>query len=98
MVRIALWIATLPSACRAREIGVTFCCEMMRDQVQTECDRHSDPCECPDNMIHHNSDPSDERYGLFIHDGGSSYITIRYWPWCGTGLPDGVDDENEQAE
>ncbi|WP_420329473.1 DUF6980 family protein [Salinispora pacifica] len=60
---------------------------MMRGQVQTECDRHSDPCECPDNLIYHDSDPSDERYGLFIHDGGSSYITIRYWP--GSAAPIG---------
>ncbi|WP_397540892.1 hypothetical protein [Salinispora vitiensis] len=30
--------------------------------------------------MYHDSDPSDDRYGLFSHDGGSSYITIRYAP------------------
>ncbi|SCF13553.1 hypothetical protein GA0070607_5965 [Micromonospora coriariae] len=74
-----------------------FCCEMMRDKVETECDQHPNPFECPDNLIYHQPEPSDERYGLIIHDGGSSYIAIRYCPWCGSALP-GMDDEDEPTE
>ncbi|MEV0811342.1 hypothetical protein [Micromonospora sp. NPDC050200] len=75
---------------------MTFCCEMMRDKVETECDQHPDPFDCPDNLIYYDSDPSDERYGLIIHDGGSSYIAIRYCPWCGASLPGGTDDDDEE--
>ncbi|WP_422739699.1 DUF6980 family protein [Micromonospora sp. WMMD729] len=77
---------------------MTFCCEMMRNQAETECAEHSDPFACPDNLIHHDPDPSDERYGLIIHDGGTSYIAIRYCPWCGTALPGYPDDTDDQTE
>jgi len=29
---------------------------------------------------------SQKSYGLPIHDGGSSFIRIKYCPWCGTKL------------
>ena len=28
-----------------------------------------------------------DEYGIVVHDGGSSYITIQYCPWCGKKLP-----------
>lgn len=74
---------------------MTFCCGMMRDNIETECDQHPDPFDCPDSLIHYDPEPSDERYGLIIHDGGSSYIAIRYCPWCGASLPGGTDDDDE---
>ncbi|GAB3953869.1 DUF6980 family protein [Micromonospora vulcania] len=74
---------------------MTFCCEMMRDKVEAKCDQHADSFDCPDCLIYHDPDPRDERYVLIIHDGGSSYIAIRYCPWCGTSLPGDVDDEDD---
>lgn len=51
-----------------------------------------------------------DEYGLIIHDGGSSSITINFCPWCGTRLPEskyqrwcdelaglGFDEPSEQA-
>lgn len=32
-------------------------------------------------------------YGLKILDGGSSYITIQFCPWCGEKLPESKRDQ-----
>jgi hypothetical protein len=69
--------------------AVTFCCEMMKDNAEKRCDEHPDPFDCPDNLIF--CSPRDDRYGLIIHDGGSSYIAIKYCPWCGATLPSDDD-------
>ena len=29
----------------------------------------------------------DFMYGLIIHDGGTSAVTIQFCPWCGSKLP-----------
>jgi hypothetical protein len=58
----------------------------MRDQVNWKCPDHVDPYECPDALIAY-SVRFDE-YGLIIHDGGSSQISIQYCPWCGARLPE----------
>jgi hypothetical protein len=63
---------------------------MMMRHAETRCDQHPDPFDCADNLIFHA--PDDERYGLIIHDGGTSYITIKYCPWCGASLPTDDDD------
>lgn len=47
----------------------------------------SDPVDCPDNLIYHDPDPSDERYSLIIHDGGNSYIAIGYCPCAAPPYP-----------
>ncbi|WP_447761874.1 DUF6980 family protein [Sphingopyxis panaciterrae] len=65
------------------------CCEMMRSNVENSCDAHKDRFDCPDCLIHYSGDW--DRYGLIIHDGGSSTITISYCPWCNTRLPNGLD-------
>jgi hypothetical protein len=79
----------------------------MERQVEYRCDQHPDPFDCPDNVIFY-SDKFDE-YGIIIHDGGASSITIAFCPWCGSRLPDskrnrwfdelaalGFDDPTEQ--
>ncbi|MBA9039899.1 MULTISPECIES: DUF6980 family protein [Priestia] len=48
------------------------------------CDIHSDPFDCPDNLILF--DKTNKEYGLIIHDGGSSIIGISFCPWCGEKL------------
>lgn len=65
---------------------MTHCCQRMEDQVTLQCDDHPDPFDCPDRVVVY-SDRFDE-YGLIVHDGGSSSITILFCPWCGTELPE----------
>ena len=61
----------------------TYCCEQMRTQVTYVCEKHSDPFDCADNLIH---EFNDGRFGLIIHDGGTSSMVINYCPWCGAEL------------
>lgn len=48
------------------------------------CIQHPNPFECPDSLVAF--DKANCTYGLIIHDGGSSYISIEFCPWCGTAL------------
>ena len=48
------------------------------------CEEHSDPFECPDYLVYYSAEPA--AYGLIVHDGGSSYVLIRFCPWCGARL------------
>ena len=82
----------------AAQSGVVHCCQLMRDNIEDGCDMHPDPFDCPDRLIYHDPDPDDESYGIIVHDGGSSYIAIRYCPWCGTALPGDPDDTAEPAK
>ncbi|WP_425594845.1 DUF6980 family protein [Qipengyuania aestuarii] len=66
----------------------SHCCEMMRENVENVCDRHEDRFECPDALIH--CSEAQDRYGLIIHDGGTSIIRISYCPWCATKLQNGL--------
>ena len=70
---------------------MTYCCEQMRRQVEHSCDVHSDLSECPDSLIVRNGDTGE--FGLRVHDGGSSFITIRHCPWCGTDLLERVSNK-----
>ena len=58
------------------------CCKMMADKLNHQCEQHPDPFDCPDNLIIR----TDEGYGLIVHDGGASFIQIRFCPWCGTQI------------
>jgi hypothetical protein len=68
------------SAVQARE----HCCEMMRSNVENQCDEHQDRFDCPDCLVAHR--PKTDEYGLIVHDGGTSIIAIRFCPWCGADL------------
>jgi hypothetical protein len=57
---------------------------MMREQIETECDHDHSIWECPDRLITRGTADGSRGYGLIIHDGGSSYVRIRFCPWCGT--------------
>jgi len=61
----------------------------MAAATETSCDEHPDRFECPDALIHHSAKSG--RYGIIIHDGGSSTVAIRFCPWCGKRL------ENSEA-
>lgn len=56
----------------------------MKQQVEYTCDIHSDLSDCPDALVAYSAKTGD--FGLRIHDGGSSVVTIQYCPWCGTHL------------
>ena len=64
----------------------TYCCEDMRREIERVCDQHPDRFDCPDCLVGYS--PRFREYGLLIHDGGSSWMCIRYCPWCGSLLPE----------
>ncbi|MCZ4282447.1 hypothetical protein O4H49_16795 [Kiloniella laminariae] len=66
------------------------CCAEMTKRILLDCQTHHDPFECPDVLI--NYIERFEEYGIIIHDGGSSSISICYCPWCGTKLPSSKRD------
>jgi hypothetical protein len=65
---------------------INWCCEMMRVQATSECDMH-DRFECPDAVLTRfvNSDGA-VWFGIPVHDGGGSAVSISCCPWCGTRL------------
>ncbi|MBO0469688.1 hypothetical protein JZO66_03955 [Enterococcus sp. DIV0242_7C1] len=42
-------------------------------------------------LIYH--DERFDEYGIIIHDGGQSYITITHCPWTGEKLPESKKDQ-----
>lgn len=66
------------------------CCKDIQNRSTLNCDLHSDEYECPDVLISY-IEKFDE-YGIIIHDGGSSSISIDYCPFCGTKLPESKRD------
>ena len=66
------------------------CCDQMTEHANFTCADCVDPYECPDTLISYIS--RFDEYGIIIHDGGTSSISISYCPWCGTKLPDSKRD------
>jgi len=62
---------------------MVYCCEALAIHTR-RCKDHDDPWDCPDSVIVTTS--SSSGYGLPIRDGGTSFIEIRYCPWCGSDL------------
>jgi hypothetical protein len=71
--------------------SVKYCCESMEYHAKFKCEIHKSPFECPDSIIYYSN--SSEIFGIIIHDGGESFISIKYCPWCGTQI-DFSDDDN----
>jgi hypothetical protein len=63
-----------------------ICCSEMESRLRWRCAQHPRPNDCPDCVVRFYPGPG--RYGIPIHDGGSSYIRIDYCPWCGAKLED----------
>ena len=57
----------------------------MDRQVNLSCARHPDRFDCLDCLITHI--PKFREYGIIVHDGGTSRMTIAFCPWCGLALP-----------
>ena len=63
------------------------CCERMIQQVEHMCNHGcTDSFACPDALIHY--EPKFDEYGIIVHDGGASYVTIDFCPFCGARLPE----------
>jgi hypothetical protein len=56
----------------------------MTQQITHSCEAHPDPADCSDALVGFIAATGE--YGIRIHDGGSSYLVIRYCPWCGADL------------
>jgi hypothetical protein len=68
------------------------CCAEMTAALINGCEEHGDDVfACPDMLLAY-SETFDE-YGLVIHDGGPSILTISACPFCGTALPQSRRDE-----
>ncbi|PZT89384.1 MAG: hypothetical protein DI637_06195 [Citromicrobium sp.] len=65
------------------------CCEIMRINVERTCPDHPDRSDCPDCLVEYVAEY--ERYGILVHDGSSSMISINFCPWCGAVLEEGND-------
>ncbi|MBR0354669.1 MAG: hypothetical protein IJK35_04810 [Oscillospiraceae bacterium] len=61
-----------------------ICCETMEYWSTNHCPVHDSPFECPDWLVLF--DEKSNEYGMIIHDGGQSVVTIHYCPWCGASL------------
>ncbi|MCC5822305.1 MAG: hypothetical protein LAT64_09135 [Phycisphaerales bacterium] len=66
------------------------CCESIAYHINYRCPLHPDPYDCADNILIYR--PQFDEYGIIIHDGGASAITIRYCPFCGAKLRDSKRD------
>ncbi|TLZ53869.1 MAG: hypothetical protein E6K22_06700 [Gammaproteobacteria bacterium] len=60
------------------------CCKAMRRQLLWSCDTHAQASQCPDALIRYF--PKADVFGMLVHDGGTSFIEIRFCPWCGSEL------------
>jgi hypothetical protein len=80
--------------CKVREVGSAkkYCCYQMEKQLEMpDCRHHmySARSQCPDILIVPRYDLDHLiGYGMPIKDGGNSYLTINYCPFCGHDLKD----------
>jgi|GEM_PF-1943376 len=58
-----------------------YCCEVMEWHITYKCDMHPNPFDCGDNLLFY--DKQGQQYGIIVHDGGESFVTIGFCPWCG---------------
>lgn len=70
----AMWEEASPSADPGE-----FPCSHIAKYITQTCDQHPDPWDCPDAIIIR---AKDGRFGIPVRDGGSSFIEIRFCPWC----------------
>ncbi|WP_028885152.1 DUF6980 family protein [Teredinibacter turnerae] len=69
---------------------MNHCCKEMERAISAKCKIHEDKFACPDVLIAYTS--KFDEYGLIVHDGGTSSISIHYCPWCGNKLPESKRD------
>ena len=57
-----------------------YCCEPMRHHSTLSCTVHASAQECPDVLVTWSNQHGP---GLPVRDGGSSFVGIKFCPWCG---------------
>ncbi len=67
------------------------CCPDMTRALTFGCSKCANRYECPDVLIDY--DPKFDEYGMIVHDGGSSSISINFCRWCGVRLGPSKRDE-----
>lgn len=65
--------------------AMAHCCDEMIRAVSASCDAHRDRFDCPDALVSYLA--KFDEYGIIVHDGGSSSMSIQFCPWCGSRLP-----------
>ncbi len=60
------------------------CCARMSEMVAYTCKQHPNRFDCPDCLVDYV--PTFDEYGILVHDGGASEVSIAYCPWCGARL------------
>lgn len=74
-----------------------YCCGAMEADLKRYCTQHPNRFDCPDALIRESSQEEADnraiadigvqgRFGLYVHDGGSSFVELRFCPWCGHDL------------
>ena len=72
------------------------CCEILAYYLERECPIHEHPWDCPDRLFYR---AADGEIGIVLRDGGSSFVTMLYCPFCAQELPfNGTDDERAALE
>jgi len=64
------------------------CCAMMHTHSTRRCDCDND-FDCPDVLVLRGGDV----FALPIRDGGNSFVSINYCPWCGARVPKIIVDD-----
>lgn len=54
------------------------CCDMMKEQLESKCEKHPRKTDCPDVVVIETS----KGLALPIRDGGDSFLVINFCPWC----------------
>jgi hypothetical protein len=72
------------SCCKLPPMIHKYCCDDMRRQLEFRCSDHANLSDCPDSLVVLLENPA--RFGIRVHDGGSSCTAIGYCPWCGANL------------
>lgn len=62
----------------------------MQAALQFECETHDDPFDCPESLLAYNE--ALNQFGLIVHDGDRNVVLIRYCPWCGASLQEGIHE------
>ena len=70
-----------------------ICCDSMKYHLNFKCNTHKDDFDCPDKIIY--SSEKKKEFGIIIHDGGTSYIKIKYCPFCEKKLKKKTSNEEE---
>jgi hypothetical protein len=71
------------------------CCPILAYYLRRECAVHDDPWECPDRLFYR---ATDGEIGIMLHDGGVSFVTMLFCPFCGQALPTESDPADVLGE